>query len=169
MTDDLDPLIEEQIAAWRAFVSRPEAIDGRDVDELEDHLRGQIDRLEASGLDADEAFLVGVKRLGRLDDLSREFAREHSDRLWKQLMLPSEPLARTDRGLILAVGLAVGAAVAIKAPALFGITLGGDADFYARSFALLVLPFLAAYFLVRRRASPPRSPSSPRRSSPARS
>ncbi|WP_426321652.1 hypothetical protein [Microbacterium sp. E-13] len=155
MTDDLDPLIEEQIAAWRAFVSRPEAIDGRDVDELEDHLRGQIDRLEASGLDADEAFLVGVKRLGRLDDLSREFAREHSDRLWKQLMLPSEPLARTDRGLILAVGLAVGAAVAIKAPALFGITLGGDADFYARSFALLVLPFLAAYFLVRRRASPP--------------
>ncbi len=154
MTDDLGPLIEEQIATWRAYVSRPEAIDGRDVDELEDHLRGQIDRLEASGLDADEAFLVGVKRLGRLDDLSREFAREHSDRLWKQLMFPSEPRAqRTDRGLLLAVGLAVGAAVAVKAPALFGITLGEDGDVYARYLSLLVLPFLAAYFLVRRAAS----------------
>ena len=154
MADDLDPRIEDQISAWRAYVSRPEAIDGRDVDELEDHLRGQIDRLEASGLDGDEAFLVAVKRLGGLDDLSREFAREHSDRLWKQLMFPSEPRAPRAGGLALAVGLAVGAAVAVKIPALFGIGFGEDGDFYGRYFALLVLPFLAVYFLVRRSASP---------------
>jgi len=154
MAADLDPRIEDQISAWRAYVSRPEAIDGRDVDELEDHLRGQIDRLEASGLDGDEAFLVAVKRLGGLDDLSREFAREHSDRLWKQLMFPSEPRApRSGGGLLLAVGLAIGAAVAIKIPALFGLRFSEDGDFYARYFALLVLPFLAAYFLVRRTAA----------------
>ena len=154
MADDLEPRIEDQISAWRAYVSRPEAIDGRDVDELEDHLRGQIDRLEASGLDGDEAFLVAVKRLGGLDDLSREFAREHSDRLWKQLMFPSEPRApRSGGGLLLAVGLAIGAAVAIKIPALFGLRFSEDGDFYARYFALLVLPFLAAYFLVRRTAA----------------
>lgn len=154
MAADLDPRIEDQISAWRAYVSRPEAIDGRDVDELEDHLRGQIDRLEASGLDGDEAFLVAVKRLGGLDDLSREFAREHSDRLWKQLMFPSEPRApRAGGGLLLAVGLAIGAAVAIKIPALFGLRFSEDGDFYARYFALLVLPFLAAYFLVRRTAA----------------
>jgi hypothetical protein len=154
MAADLDPRIEDQISAWRAYVSRPEAIDGRDVDELEDHLRGQIDRLEASGLDGDEAFLVAVKRLGGLDDLSREFAREHSDRLWKQLMFPSEPrTSRSGGGLLLAVGLAIGAAVAIKIPALFGLRFSEDGDFYARYFALLVLPFLAAYFLVRRTAA----------------
>ncbi|HEY9308015.1 MAG TPA: permease prefix domain 1-containing protein [Microbacterium sp.] len=154
MADDLEPRIEDQISAWRAYVSRPEAIDGRDVDELEDHLRGQIDRLEASGLDGDEAFLVAVKRLGGLDDLSREFAREHSDRLWKQLMFPGEPRApRSGGGLPLAVGLAIGAALAIQIPALFGIRFGEDTDFYARFAALLVLPFLATYFLVRRRAS----------------
>jgi hypothetical protein len=155
MADHLEPRIEDQISAWRAYVSRPEAIDGRDVDELEDHLRGQIDRLAASGLDADEAFLVAVKRLGRLDDLSREFAREHSDRLWKQLMIPGESRAPRTGGLVLAVGLAIGAAVAIKIPALFGIRFGEDGDFYARFAALLVLPFLATYFLVRRRASVP--------------
>ena len=97
MADHLEPRIEDQISAWRAYVSRPEAIDGRDVDELEDHLRGQIDRLAASGLDDDEAFLVAVKRLGGLDDLSREFAREHSDRLWKQLMIPGESRAPRSR------------------------------------------------------------------------
>jgi hypothetical protein len=155
MADHLEPRIEDQISAWRAYVSRPEAIDGRDVDELEDHLRGQIDRLAASGLDADEAFLVAVKRLGGLDDLSREFAREHSDRLWKQLMIPGESRAPRTGGLVLAVGLAIGAAVAIKIPALFGIRFGEDGDFYARFAALLVLPFLATYFLVRRRASVP--------------
>jgi hypothetical protein len=155
MADHLEPRIEDQISAWRAYVSRPAAIDGRDVDELEDHLRGQIDRLAASGLDADEAFLVAVKRLGGLDDLSREFAREHSDRLWKQLMIPGESRAPRTGGLVLAVGLAIGAAVAIKIPALFGIRFGEDGDFYARFAALLVLPFLATYFLVRRRASVP--------------
>ena len=155
MADHLEPRIEDQISAWRAYVSRPEAIDGRDVDELEDHLRGQIDRLAASGLDADEAFLVAVKRLGGLDDLSREFAREHSDRLWKQLMIPGASRAPRTGGLVLAVGLAIGAAVAIKIPALFGIRFGEDGDFYARFAALLVLPFLATYFLVRRRASVP--------------
>jgi hypothetical protein len=155
MADHLEPRIEDQISAWRAYVSRPEAIDGRDVDELEDHLRGQIDRLAASGLDGDEAFLVAVKRLGGLDDLSREFAREHSDRLWKQLMIPGESRAPRTGGLVLAVGLAIGAALAIKIPALFGIRFGEDGDFYARFAALLVLPFLATYFLVRRRASVP--------------
>src|SRR6187397_3410398 len=79
--------LEAEIAEWRAFVRRRPAVDGRDVDELEAHLRDQIADLDAVGLAADEAFLVAVKRMGDLDTLSREFAREHSARLWKQLVL----------------------------------------------------------------------------------
>ena len=79
--------LESQIAEWRAYVGRAPAVNGHDVEELEDHLRGQIAELTAAGLTADEAFLVGVKRIGDLDTLSREFAREHSGRLWKQLVL----------------------------------------------------------------------------------
>ena len=82
--------LEEQITAWRSYVGSRETIAG-DVAELEGHLRDQIDALEASGLSSDEAFLVAVKRMGRLDDLSREFAREHSDRLWKQLVIGGSP------------------------------------------------------------------------------
>ena len=43
--------------------------------------------LVEAGLADDEAFLVAVKRMGNLDAISRDFAYEHSERMWKQLAL----------------------------------------------------------------------------------
>jgi DNA-binding PadR family transcriptional regulator len=141
---------------WRSYLRRRQAIHSVDVAELEDHLREQVAVLVDAGLATDEAFLVAVKRMGDLDALSREFAREHSDRLWKQLVVvPSdsgEPraLARTDA--IVAFCLAVAAALAIKVPALFGIQLEDqDAGFYTRNLSLFVLPLLTGYFVWKRR------------------
>ena len=120
--------LEEQIDQWRSYLRRRQAIHSVDVAELEDHLREQVAVLVDAGLATDEAFLVAVKRMGNLDALSREFAREHSDRLWKQLVVvPSdsgEPRARARTDAIVAFCLAVAAAVAIKVPALFGIAIG---------------------------------------------
>ncbi|MGC4869744.1 permease prefix domain 1-containing protein [Micromonospora sp. DT53] len=82
--------LEAQFAQWRQYVLRRRELQAVDADELEDHLRGSVDELVAAGLSPDEAFLVAVKRMGSLDDLSREFAREHSDRLWKQLVLTGD-------------------------------------------------------------------------------
>ena len=79
--------LEARIGEWRAFLRRRQAIEQVDVDELEDHLRNQVTSLGEAGLTADEAFLVAVKRLGDLDSLSREFSREYSERLWKQLVV----------------------------------------------------------------------------------
>jgi hypothetical protein len=147
--------LEEQIERWRSYLRRRQAIHSVDVAELEDHLREQIAGLVDAGLAPDEAFLVGVKRMGDLDALSREFAREHSDRLWKQLVVsPSdtgEPrvAARTDA--VVAFGLAVAAAVLIKVPAAFGFDLDEDASFYARNVSLFVLPLLTGYFVWKRR------------------
>lgn len=142
--------LEERIAQWREFVSRRDAI-ARDVDELESHLRDQIDGLQASGLAPDEAFLIAVKRMGRLDELSKEFAREHSERLWKQLVMPdAAPQASDPRSLWLALGLAVGAALAVR---LAAVLLPGGATGALINASVLVLPFLAIHFLVRRRAS----------------
>lgn len=64
-----DQELETQIAQWRDFIGRRREI-GADVDELEAHLRDRIEALAASGLSNDEAFLVAVKRLGRIDELS---------------------------------------------------------------------------------------------------
>jgi hypothetical protein len=146
--------LEDQIAQWRLFLRRRRAVDGPDVEELESRLRDQISVLTQAGLASDEAFLVAVKRLGSLDSLSREFAREHSERLWKQLVIAPEPAgergktARTETLVVL--GLAVAAAAAIKVPALFGLQLAGDQPFYARNVAFFVLPPLTAYFAWKR-------------------
>jgi hypothetical protein len=147
--------LEEQIAQWRSYLSRRQAIHDVDVAELEDHLREQLAVLVDAGLDTDEAFLVAVKRMGDLDALSREFAREHSDRLWKQLVLvPSdsgESHTRAQTEAIVALCLAVAAAVLIKVPALFGIQIDENAGFYARNLSLFVLPLLTGYFAWKRR------------------
>jgi hypothetical protein len=141
--------LESRIAEWRGFVAKRDAI-GADVDELEAHLRDQIDGLVASGLSEDEAFLIAVSRMGRLDDLSHEFAREHSDRLWKQLVVGSAEPMRRGNGLWLALAFAVAGAVLIKLPSLFGVPMPD----VVRNAAVLLLPALAAYFLVCRRAAP---------------
>src|SRR5919107_2026718 len=149
--------LEEQIARWRSYLRRRQAIHSVDVAELEDHLREQVAVLVDAGLATDEAFLGAVKRRGNLAALSREFAREHSDRLWKQLVIvPSDPAeagprARTDA--LVAFCVAVAAAVIIKVPALFGIQLGDEEEtgFYARNLGLFVLPLLSGYFAWKRR------------------
>jgi len=147
--------LEEQVDQWRSYLRRRQAIHAVDVAELEDHLREQIATLVDAGLATDEAFLVAMKRMGNLDALSREFAREHSDRLWKQLVVvPSEsgapePWGRTDA--VVAFCLAVAAAVVIKLPALFGMQLDQDAGFYARNVGLFVLPLVTGYFAWKRR------------------
>ena len=143
--------VESQIAEWRAYVGKAPAVNGRDVDELEGHLRDQIAELDAAGLTADEAFLVAVKRMGDVDTLSREFAREHSDRLWKQLVPTGEdePTPPSSGGFE-AVGFALAAAVAIQIARLAAGFPDEEPGWLLRNASLFVLPFLAGYFAIRR-------------------
>jgi hypothetical protein len=146
--------LEDQIDAWRAHLRGSRAITGSDAEELEDHLREQIASLSAGGLSEAEAFLVAVKRMGAIDALTREFAREHSDRLWKQLVLsgdggdggPESPATNGSRKMGVALALAVAAGAAIKLPALFGIDFADAAPFYRLNLGFFTLPFIAAYF-----------------------
>jgi hypothetical protein len=143
--------VESQIAEWRAYVANAPAVNGHDVDELEDHLRHQIAELNAVGLTADEAFLVAVKRMGDLDGLSREFAREHSRRLWKQLVLSGEDQpARVSSGLFETLVFALAAAVVVQIARLAADFPDEEPSWLARNSTLFVLPFLAGYFAHRR-------------------
>ncbi len=150
--------LEEQIGQWRLYLRRRRAIRPPDVEELEGHLRDQVASLRDAGLAEDEAFLVAVKRIGSLDAVSREFAREYSERLWTQLVVSGAdgaPGAATTRAeAFVVVGLAVLAAATIKVPALFGLVFDPDGPagaFYARNVSLFVLPYLAGYFAWKRR------------------
>ncbi len=157
MTTLADQPIEEQIAQWRAYLRRRQAVHGPDVEELEGHLRDQLAALTEAGLTGDEAFLVAVKRMGSLDALSREFARAHSERLWKQLVIApddaDEPADTKRSELLVVLGLAVGAALAVKLPTLFGLRLSPQEEvpsFYFRNASLFVFPLLAIYFMWKR-------------------
>ena len=144
--------VEAQIAEWRAYVARSPAVNGRDIDELDAHLRDQIAELGAAGLTDDEAFLVAVKRMGDLDTLSREFAREHSGRLWKQLVLSGdEESARPSTSWREAFAFALAAAVTIQVARVAADFPDEEPEWFFRNIALFVLPFVAGYFARRRR------------------
>src|SRR5947208_1863720 len=156
MTTFAERTLEEQITQWREYLRRRQALHGPDVEELEGHLRDQLVALTEAGLARDEAFLVAVKRMGSLDALSREFARAHSERLWKQLVMApdaadeSTNTAHAERLVVLS--LAVAAALAVKVPALFGHPLPDQEPppFYARNASLFVFPLLTMYFVWKR-------------------
>jgi hypothetical protein len=143
--------VESQIAEWRAYVANAPGVNGHDVDELEDHLRHQVAELNAAGLTDDEAFLVAVKRMGDLDGLSREFAREHSGRLWKQLVLRGDDeTARAAGGWLEPLVFAVAAAVVVQVARLAAGFPAEEPNWLFRNITLFVLPFLAGYFAHRR-------------------
>jgi hypothetical protein len=149
--------VESQIAEWRAYVANAAGVNGRDVDELEDHLRQQIADLNAVGLAEDEAFLVAVKRMGDVDVLSREFAREHTGRLWKQLLASDEDeSARAAGGWFEPLVFAAAAAIAIHIARLAAGFPDDEPTWFARNVSLFVLPFLAGYFAWRRQLDPRR-------------
>jgi hypothetical protein len=165
MESTMDPGIEAQIREWRAYLLRRRTIHQIDVDELEDHLRSQLSELGAVGLSGDESFLVAIKRIGGVNELSREFARERSSRLWRQLVLAGDNVRERSgaeyAGLLVTICTALAAAAAFKLPAAFGLNpfaaetsesagVDAEASFYLRNTALLVLPFLVGFFVWRR-------------------
>jgi hypothetical protein len=93
--------------------------------------------------------------MGDVHVLSREFAREHSGRLWKQLLVSGddEP-ARVAGGWLEALIFAVAAAVAIQFARLVADFPDEEPNWFFRNLSLFVLPFLAAYFARRRQLDP---------------
>ena len=123
--------LEERIAEWRQYFQRRQAVHSADIEEIEDHLRSQIGTLREAGLAEDEAFLVAIKRVGALDSLSREFASEYSERLWKQLVVSPEngPSPRTaQRETVIAEAYR-------KAQTIMGEGDAKAAAIYARAFS----------------------------------
>jgi len=146
--------LEIDIDEWRAFVAQSPAVDGADMEELEAHLRDQIADLTEAGLTADEAFMVAVMRMGSVDDMSREFAREHSGRLWRQLVTTErEEEKETTSGWVPALLFALAAAITIQVARLAAGFPDQEASWFVLNASLFVLPYLAGYFAFRRRLS----------------
>jgi len=153
--------LERGIAEWRGAVDRARAIEPAEADELESHLREQIDDLREAGLDPEEAFLIGVRRLGAVDAISREFARTSSGRMWKQLVAPApDPVAGRSNGLVSALLIGLVAAAVLQVLRITTIGSLGDPDGSLRSAdplpllrnaGLIPIAAVAAWLLWHRR------------------
>ena len=174
MRDTDGETMEDLIAEWRGHLGRHET---PDVEEREGLLRDHVAALQDSGLADDEAFLIALRRVRETDAATHEFVIEHFGRLWERRV--PDPVDADDDGasmpfwervlgllvpgtasgdgvrsarseFVVVIGLAVAAALAIKAPELFGYRLAEGDGIYARNFSLFVLPMLAGYFAWKR-------------------
>lgn len=144
-------VLATDIAEWRARIMRSGAVRPADADELESHLRDEVAALETAGLAEDEAFLVAVKRLGGVDRLTAEFAREHSERLWKQLVLDhGEPPGPERASVARMAVVAVASALLIQAFRLAAGFPQSGSPWFVRDLGLFLVVPLAAYVVLSR-------------------
>ena len=76
--------LNERINHWRASLAQSQSLGKTDIDELESHLREEVDSLKESTLSDEETFLLATRRLGSPASLSSEYAKIHRGIVFRQ-------------------------------------------------------------------------------------
>ena len=177
-----EDVFDSFIVRWRTYVEQHRSTHDSELSVLEERLRAEAAALLQRGLSPDEAFQVAVRRIGRADTATRGFVMEHAAWLMDPGTVEADTgetaiavsgtgeagigeaysvEADTDNKktsykqaeILLVLCLAVGAAMAIKIPTLFGYVFDEDdvEMFYFRNVSFFVFPFLTVYFVWKRR------------------
>ena len=76
--------LEEAIVNWRSGLLQNQSMLESDADELESHVREEVDSLMLAGLNAQEAFMVSSHRIGDNKAVDQEFAKVNPNLAWKR-------------------------------------------------------------------------------------
>lgn len=76
---DINPALKE----WRSSFQKVEQFSPDDIEEMENHLIDEIDKLKNQYLNEEEAFLLAAHRLGKPKILETEFHKVHPNRIWQ--------------------------------------------------------------------------------------
>ncbi len=76
--------LNEKISMWRSNLAQSQTLGSSDIDELECHLREEIENLTALKLSDEEAFLIATHRLGSTDSLAEEYEKINRGKLFRQ-------------------------------------------------------------------------------------
>jgi hypothetical protein len=71
---------------WREKLQQSAHFRTENLDELESHVRDSVSVLQSKGLTADEAFMIGIRRVGTADALEDQFAAENGGRGWRAFL-----------------------------------------------------------------------------------
>jgi hypothetical protein len=80
--------LDEEIADWRRALLSRDAIGRDEAEELEDHLRQEVERLAGQGLSAREAFSTASQRVGSVESLAGEYAKVNRYPWWNKRLQP---------------------------------------------------------------------------------
>ncbi|MFZ2149034.1 MAG: hypothetical protein WAV28_17630 [Sedimentisphaerales bacterium] len=67
--------LNEQINKWRSNLAQSQTLGSSDIEELESHLREEIENLTDLKLSDEEAFLIATYRLGSTESLAEEYEK----------------------------------------------------------------------------------------------
>ncbi len=76
--------LNRAITNWRLELGQNEALNTGDLNEMETHLRNEIEALSTGGLAQEEAFIVAAHRLGDTGQIAAEFAKVNGSRMWRR-------------------------------------------------------------------------------------
>lgn len=79
--------LNRTIQRWRENLAQSPAFRHENLNELESHLRDSIVALQTSGLSAEEAFTIAVKRIGKQKSLEKEFEKMNGKSIWLDRIL----------------------------------------------------------------------------------
>lgn len=102
--------LNQAIQHWVASCADQQTMTDSDLQELETHLREEIDHLILAGLSEEEALLIAAGRLGDANTLSAEFAKVNTGQIWKRR----------------AFWMAAGIFLSIMASSIAGLVYGGS-------------------------------------------
>lgn len=150
--------LELNIRSWSDHLRARGNFKETDIIELENHLRDEIEDLAEAGLSEDEAFLISVKRLGNVNLISQEYSKVNSENLWKHLLVDSidpEEKNKNRKNIMLVIIFSLLAGTLAKLPEAFGLHMNepGAMLFYFKNLSLFILPFIAAFFMIKHKLS----------------
>jgi hypothetical protein len=136
--------VEKWIEQWRTHLTGSELLAGSDIDEMESHLREEIEHLKTSGLDEEEAFLIARRRLGDTAVLEEEFAKVSTHRLltnrlwWMIAGVLAYSVAAHFAGVIAQVSVAIAQATSLSPQVLGFIALAVQVSMFSAVGALVL-------------------------------
>jgi hypothetical protein len=75
--------LNEQIEEWRTSLLEKQTLGKSDIDELETHLREEIEQLTVAKLSEEESFCVAAHRLGDTSALAGEFEKVNTSTIYR--------------------------------------------------------------------------------------
>ena len=138
--------LNQAIQRWRQNLGQSPALQSENLDELESHLRDAVATLQTSGLSAEEALLIGVKRIGRNASLETEFGKVNGKVIWLDRFLWMLIGYQVWVFISRTVGLITQEALSFGLSGLgYNFQSAGSTNFYPLPVALFTLVQLAGF------------------------